>query len=138
VNAAERVKRDERVLKLFLAGWNYQQIAESVGLKSRTSIHNIVTKGLKDSQERRGLLNDEAFAVHQERSEQLFQAHWINALKGDYKSAAICQRLLAQQSRLYGLGADSSMPAPEVIADGDFDEDELDELARLRATRFGA
>jgi hypothetical protein len=135
MNAAERAQRDALALQLFIAGATYQQIADRIGLKSRSAVHHIVQRELGEANERRKLLTDEAFSMFQERTERLFQAHWGLALKGDHKSAAICQRLLAQQSRLYGLDAEPAVPLPAVELD---DEEELDELAQLRSRRSPA
>lgn len=134
MRAAARQQRDARALQLFLAGASYRQIADAIGVKSSSTVHNIVQRELKEANERRKLLADEAFAMYQERTERLFQAHWGLALQGDHKSAAICQRLLTAQSRLYGLDADSTLPAPTPTVELARDEVE-DELAHLRARR---
>lgn len=134
MKAEERAQRDARVLQLWLAGASYQQIAEAIGVKSKGTIHHIIQRELADANERRKLLADEAYAMYQERLERLFQAHWGLALKGDHKSAMVCQRLLAQQARLYGLEADTVLPSPTMPVDLAHDEAE-DELAQLRARR---
>jgi hypothetical protein len=68
--AAERARRDARVVGLFLAGLSYRNIAAVVGLRSPTSVGNIVQRqfGAPDSAARRGLLTYEAFAVFQKGS----------------------------------------------------------------------
>lgn len=137
MKAEERAERDAKALQLFIAGASYRQIGAAIGLRSPASVDRIIKRELASAARRRALLNDEAFAVHQERTERLFQAHWGLALKGDHKSALICQRLLMQQSRLYGLDADTSLPAPTLPVEVGSNEDE-DELAQLRAKRSGA
>lgn len=137
MNAAERAERDADVLRLFVSGVSYRRIAAAVGV-SLTSVDRIVKKELSKSGQRRALLNDEALAIHQERQERLFEAHWGPALKGDHRSAEICRRMLAQQARLYGLDADvlPSLPAPtSTTGVGDEDEEPADELDRLRRAR---
>jgi hypothetical protein len=145
VNTAERSKRNQMILQLFVAGTTYQRIAQAVGLRSPSSVHSIVQKELAGAAERRELLTDEAFAVFQERSERLFQAHWTRALDGDHKSAEVCRKILAQQARMYGIDEPiSGLTNNMGVVDSDNETDPLneqepmDELARLRAQRAGA
>jgi len=140
VRAEERAERDSRILQMFVAGATYRQIGAAVGLKSTRSIHEIIKRELANAAQRRALLNDEALAVYMERTEALFKAHWMPALKGDHRSAEICRRILGQQSRLYGLddlASEGGGPGLRVTGIDDEDED-TDELARLRAQRAGA
>lgn len=123
----DRAERDQRVLQLFLAGATYRQIAAAVGLSSTQTIHEIVRRELSDAGRRRSVLLEEAKSIYQERSEALFKAHWGPALRGDHKSAEICRRLLDQQSKLFA-------PTGEPVKVDD-DEDQPDELAKLRARR---
>ncbi|MDR3656935.1 MAG: hypothetical protein P4L48_15120 [Mycobacterium sp.] len=107
--AGERARRDARVVRLFLAGLSYRDIGAVVGLRSPTSVGNIVARELAASAERRGLLTDEAFAVYQERSERLFRAHWGRALDGNHRSAELCRKLLGQHAQIYGLAKEVSL-----------------------------
>lgn len=143
MKAAERDERNARALALFVGGATYKQIAATIGLRSTSAAHKIVQDALAASAQRRALLSDEALAIHQERQERLLLAHWSRALGGqdvepDHRSAEIVRRILAQQAKLYGLDADPApLPAPTAKlgpADPD-DEEELDDLARLRARR---
>lgn len=122
----ERAERDQKVLQLFLAGATYRQIGAAVGLASTQSVHEIVRRELSDAGRRRSVLLEEAKSIYQERSEALFKAHWSPALRGDHKSAEICRRLLDQQLRLI---------APQSVKPTDEEEDQPDELAKLRARR---
>lgn len=145
MNAAERTRRNQSILQLFVAGTTYQQIAQAVGLKSQSSVHEIVQKELAAAAKRRELLTDEAFSVFQERSERLFRAHWTKALEGDHKSAEVCRKILAQQARMYGIdepvsGLTNNMGVVDSDAETDplNEQEPMDELARLRAQRAGA
>lgn len=139
MKAAEREERDANALKLFVAGATYRQIGAAIGLKSTHSIHVIITKALAASAQRRALLTDEAFAIHQERTERLFQAHWGPALKGDHRSAEICRRLLGQEARLYGLEEiNQPLPAPTAPLRNQDEDEESNDLARMRARRNAA
>jgi hypothetical protein len=108
-----------------------------VGLRSVSGVHRIVQRELAASVARRGLLTDEAFAIWQERTERLLQAHWGRALGGDHRSADICRRLLAQQASVYGLNAQVGLPTPTTTLGADGEQAPQDELARLRAKRAG-
>lgn len=145
MNAAERAKRDDQILQLFVAGATYQQIARAVNLRSAGTVHGIVAKQLSDAAQRREFLTDEAFSMFQERTERLFRAHWGRALDGDHKSAEVCRKILAQQARMYGIdepvkGLSNNMG----VVDNDDEtnplneQEPMDELARLRAIRAGA
>lgn len=141
MTAAERAKRDARIFDLFLAGVPYRQIASTVGLKSHSSVHNVIERELAKSKTRRNVLTDEAFAVFLERTESLFRAHYPAALKGDYKSSVICDRMLARQGRLFGLdivggGSTPHNEDPDTpLGDGDDEEEGGDELAKFRRRR---
>lgn len=132
-------KRDDEILRLFIAGATYRQIARALNIGVAT-VSRTVTKQLAAGAKRRELLSDEALAVHTERTERLFQAHWVKALNGDHRSAEICRRILAQQARINSLDVDTSLPAPTSSAgltDERDTEDEgpADELSKLRSQR---
>lgn len=147
MKAAEREERNARALALFVGGATYRQIALTIGLRSTSAAHTIVQNALAQSAQRRALLSDEALSIHQERQERLLLAHWQRALgsndpanpkEPDHRSAEICRRILAQQARLYGLDADPApLPAPtgKLAASDADDEEEQDDLAKLRARR---
>jgi hypothetical protein len=44
-----------------------------------------------------------AAALFLERGEALLSAHWPRALRGDFKAALTCMRVLDEQARFYGL-----------------------------------
>jgi hypothetical protein len=144
VKAADRERRDAQVVRLFLGGASYRSIAGAVGLRSPQSVGNIVARALDGSQQRRDLLTDEAFAVWQERSERLLQAHWGPALDGNHRSAELCRKILAQHVLVYGLAQEVSLAgtradAVEVDPERDPDDDEgLDVLERMRRDRARA
>jgi hypothetical protein len=149
MNATERSKRNEQILQMFVAGVTYQQIAKAVGLRSPSTVHEIIHKEMAGAAQRREMLVDEAFAVFQERSERLFRAHWGKALDVDspnsHKSAEVCRKILAQQARMYGIDEPVGGLANNMgVVDTDEETNPLneqepqDELARLRAIRAGA
>jgi hypothetical protein len=43
---AEREQRDQRVMRLFVAGTSYRQIGQAVGLRSVSGVHRIVQREL--------------------------------------------------------------------------------------------
>lgn len=137
MNREQREDRDADVLRLFIAGASYRQIAKVLNVGIAT-VSRAVAKQLAAGAQRRELLSTQALEIHTERTERLFQAHWTRALNGDTKSALVCQRILAQQARLQGLEADlTPLPAPTqtgLPVDED-DEGPTDELARIRSAR---
>lgn len=157
MKAAEREERNARILQLFVGGATYRQILVTLradaaerdrpkgwALSSTGAVHSIVQQELAASAARRTLLTDEALALQQERTERLFAAHWPKALQGDHRSAEICRRILSQQGRMYGLEGPGGLPAPTgklptgAGGGGEEPEEDQDELAELRAARFGA
>jgi hypothetical protein len=103
LSRAERERRDEKVLRLFLTGLTYREIGAAVGLRSVSGVHRVVQRELAAGARRRGVLTEDAFDVWQERTEALFQVHWERALDGDYRSAELCRKLLAHRRGCTGL-----------------------------------
>lgn len=147
MKAAERRDRDQLILRLWIAGGSYPRIATAVGLTA-ARVEQIVKTALAEGASRRALLAEEALAVHQERSERLFNAHWTRALNGDHRSAELCRRMLDQNAKVHGLygegGAAPPLPPPtgpldtgDDAAPGQESEEPADELAQLRAARHG-
>jgi hypothetical protein len=139
LSRAEREQRNERVLQLFLAGLTYREIGAATGFRSTSGVHRVVQRELAAGAARREVLSDEPFVLWQERTEALLAAHWDRATRADgpdYRSAELCRKLLGQQARVYGLGADVPLPAPTATLPADDDGEEgVDDLARLRAAR---
>ncbi len=132
LSRSDRERRDGRALELFLAGLTYREIGAAVGLRSVSGVHRVVAKQLAAGAQRRELLTGEPFALWQERTEALFQAHWDRALEGDHRSAELCRKVLAQQARVHGLSDDVRVAAP---TPGSPEDGPTDELSRLREAR---
>lgn len=66
--------RDDLVLRLFLAGASYRQIARRVGLRSPQSVGNIVRRELRSGAGLGTPVTDLGRAVFVERSEALLAA----------------------------------------------------------------
>jgi hypothetical protein len=103
MRAAERARRDAHVVRLFLAGLSYRDIGAVVGLRSPTSVGDIVKRKLGDESVRREVLRSRGGALFIERSEALLLWHWPRALQGDYNATAACLRVLDEQARFHGL-----------------------------------
>ena len=114
----------QRVLNLFLAGATYPQIAAAVDVDAE-KVAALVAEAFaaSDSTARRSTLLENARAIHLERTEALFKAHWASALRGDHRSAEIVARILERQARSFG--------AEPQVAEGD----SVDEIAARRAAR---
>ena len=142
MNRVERAKRDARVLQLHIGGATYRQIAEACDI-SVAMADKIVRRELAKAAARRDLLGEQALAMFLERSEALFKANYPRAMKGDYKAAVICDRILARQARLFGVvdglgmggGVGGEPPPPEPDTEGDDPEDDGDELTKWRNRR---
>src|SRR5882762_4150427 len=122
---------------MFAEGASYREIGAAVGLRSVSGVHRIVQRELAAGARRRDVLTDDAFALWQERQETLLRAHWERATRADspdHRSAELCRKLLTNQARVYGLGADVPLPAPTpTLQGGDDDQDDgQDDLSRLR------
>lgn len=142
MKAADRAERDRDILELFIGGSNYREIGAQVGLTvARTEA--IVKRELATAAKRRLLLQDQALAVHQERTERLFKTLYTRAVEGDLRAAEIADRMLARNARLFGLAEEINpdpLPAPTSTTGvtGDEDEEPADDLARIRARRTNA
>lgn len=112
-----------KALQLFLAGVTYAQIAETLNVPL-AQVDELVAAEFAVTQQRRKALIEEASAVHQERTEALFRAHWGPALRGDHKSAEICRRILDRQGAQLFYGEAPTMEG-----------DAVDEIATRRAAR---
>jgi hypothetical protein len=55
LSRAERERRDEKALRLFLAGLTYRQIGAAVGLRSVSGVHRNVKRELAAGAPRREL-----------------------------------------------------------------------------------
>lgn len=126
--AAERSRRDQKVLGLYLAGMTYRDIASVVNV-SASRVHQIVERELDAGADRRELLTTKAADMLIERTEALLRANWAKAMRGDYRAGLLVDRMLARQSRLFGLDrAGGAVPEP-TVPDG---EDELTAWRRRR------
>jgi hypothetical protein len=105
VRAEERRGRDDLVLRLFLAGVSYRQIARRVGLRSPQSVANIVRRELRSGAGPGTPITEMGRAVFIERSEALLAAVWPGAMAGDHQAGEECLELLAQQARFFRLGS---------------------------------
>jgi hypothetical protein len=114
----------QRVLQLFLAGATYPQIAAAVDVDAE-KVPDLVAEAFtaSDSTARRSTLLENARAIHLERTEALFKAHWASALRGDHRSAEIVARILERQARSFGVEAQAT------------EGDSVDEISARRAAR---
>jgi hypothetical protein len=142
MKAADRELRDARVMQLFYAGASYRSIAEAVGLRSKSTVGQIVERSLAATGDRRELLSDEARSVWLERFERLWRANWPKALDGDRYASSECRRLLGQWVSVFGLSrqvtlADTGRLEVDVEPSEPVSEElaAMDELARLRYNR---
>lgn len=75
---------------------------------------------------------DDVLEDYRARLDELISAFWLDAVAGEHKSAELVRKLLQQRAALFGIGGSSG-----VTVSAKPDED-VDELAKLRARRAGA
>jgi hypothetical protein len=103
MRAVDRRERDERVMRQIVAGCSYRDFARAVGLRSPQSVGNIVAREMGRAGGSRGVITEFGRAVFVERSEALLCACWPAAMAGDHRAAELCERVLDEQARFYGL-----------------------------------
>lgn len=74
---------------------------------------------------------DDVLEDYRVRLDELISAFWLDAVAGEHKSAELVRKLLQQRAALFGIGGASGVT---VSAKSD---DDVDELAKLRARRAG-
>lgn len=142
MKASDRQRRDAQVMQLFYAGASYRAIAEAVGLRSKSTVGQIVERQLGEAAEQRELVSGESRTVWLERHERIWRANYAAAVAGDRYAISEARRLLAQFATMHGLArpvtlADTGRLEVDVDDDGqdDTQPDSMDELARLRYNR---
>jgi hypothetical protein len=99
---AEALVRREKVFELRLAGLNFRQIAEQVGISHvRAQAH--FKKAIEERAAHLGELADKHIVMELERLDKLILAHWAD--RGRPQNAAIILRCMDTKSRLLGLNA---------------------------------
>ncbi|EIU63236.1 hypothetical protein [Mycobacteroides abscessus] len=98
----ERTRRDAVIMRLFVAGWSYREIARhpNVDLAHQT-VAQIVHAELQKSG--RTAFTEQVGTIYLERLETLLRASWPQAINGDLRAIEVVRRVLAQEARFYGL-----------------------------------
>lgn len=93
--------RKRRAVELALSGWSYDAIAEDVGYRNRGTAWHVVMKALQEN-----LVDDlEHYrTLELARLDSLLASHWEDAtIKRSTRSADLCLKVIAQQSKLLAL-----------------------------------
>lgn len=93
--------RKRRSVELALSGLPYDEIAADVGYKNRGTAWNVVQKALQEN-----LIDDVEHyrSLELARLESLLSSHWEDATANrSTRSADLCLRIVAQQSKLLAL-----------------------------------
>jgi len=61
---AMRAERDERALRMSIAGHTYQAIADALGFRNRQAVHLVIKKGLEELTKKRNLAAEELRSKH--------------------------------------------------------------------------
>jgi hypothetical protein len=134
---AQREKRDNLILDLFLAGHSQRDIAANAQVKlSHYHVGRIIRTELERATKDHILRNENAMIILLARMESLVRKALEHVETGDLKAIEVARRLLREQIDVYGLADVVRAPIPP-MNDNDIEVDgpQLDELARYRQQR---
>ena len=118
--------RRYQALELKLAGSTIREIAVVQGI-SHVQVHHDIKKVLGEMADATSKQADHLRAMTMARYEKLLQAHWHQAMAGDYRSTEMCLSVLGGQRAIAGLDA----PTQVTGADGGPLKISIDELAKM-------
>jgi hypothetical protein len=95
----EAKKRATQAMELRLAGATYDEIAEALGWKDKSSAYRAVARGIDRMMEEP---TERVRKMQNRRYERLLRAVWPSAVKGDYQAVQRAESLLDKLSRLNG------------------------------------
>jgi hypothetical protein len=132
----EMARRDERCLKLFIAGHSEREIGRLIGLTGQR-VHQILRREIARGARHRELLRDEAVTTYISRCDVLLRAVWPKAMAGDLKAVETARHVIEQQAKVVmGPAALPTIPATNELDEFDpNDEDDVNELERYRRQR---
>jgi hypothetical protein len=102
---AQVADRRAKAIAMYLAGADWQGIADALGYASRGAAHTDVTRALKANREAEAEKVQELRNVENLRLNRLQAAFWPKALKGDTKAAEIVLKCVAGRGRINGTDA---------------------------------
>ena len=137
-----QAEKRRRALELRKAGASYEQIAESLGYRSKSGAHDAVTGALRD------MLREPAEQVRTlelSRLDDILMSIWTRVRAGEVAAIDRALRLAERRARLLGLDAPVKVaptdPSGEVEYGGFNDEQRAERIAalldRARARRAG-
>ncbi|MFK5645104.1 hypothetical protein ACI3ET_01130 [Ornithinimicrobium sp. LYQ121] len=96
-NHALAVARRMTAARMVVSGCTYQEVADRLGYQNRGTVHRLVQPVLAQI---RPTGFDEAFQLHYERLESLFQPHYARALAGDSTATRMALQVLRETTKL--------------------------------------
>ena len=119
-SSVRTLQKEERVLRMYVAGATYQLIADTVeGISSASNACTIVTRALaRHAEERNDLAahaSERAFA----RLEAIWAGSFPQAARGDAQAANVCLRVHDRMVKLEGLDSPEKL---EITMRTQFDE----------------
>jgi DNA-binding CsgD family transcriptional regulator len=125
--------RDEKILRMMIAGASEREIARTVGL-TRARVNQILKREIQRGDKHRQLLADEALTVHVARLETLIKAAWGKAINGDLKAIEVVRKAAESEARVLGVMPGAAVPSvAEDLSEFDMDDPgDRDELALYR------
>lgn len=102
---AQVADRRAKAIAMYLAGADWQAIADALGYASRGAAHTDVTRALHANLQVEAEQVAEFRNVETLRLNRLQAAFWPKALKGDPKAAEVVLKCIAGRSKLNGVDA---------------------------------
>lgn len=119
--STRQLLKEERVLRMFVAGATYQLIADTVeGISSAGAAARIVTSALERHAEERNDLAAHATERAFARLDAIWAGSFANAARGDVQAARVCLGVHDRMVKLEGLDSPDKI---EVTMRTQFDED---------------
>lgn len=125
--------RDEKILRMFIAGASEYEISRSVGV-TRARVNQILKREIARGSRHRELLRDEALATYISRSDVLLRSCWSAAMAGDLRAIETARHVIEAQAKAVMGSATVPPPIPET-EDAQFDPDDPDDVNELERYR---
>lgn len=95
--------RQRRALEMYLAGSNLATIAEQLGWKDRASASRAVQAAMAQQEQLTPAQLEQARQLELTRLDKIWQAHYLNAMRGDARATDLLLKITDKRMRLLGL-----------------------------------
>lgn len=107
--------KQEKALRMFIAGGDYQLIADTVGYASRASAYTAVRTAIARHNTEMADLATEAGVLAQKRLDALWQIAYPKAARGDMPAVGTCLAIHDRMVRLQGVEAPQRVEATVTV-----------------------